>query len=296
MFGYVRPAMSRLSREEQEDYHALYCGLCHTLDARCGFFSRFLLNYDFTFLAALLGSAVSCRSCRCVASPLKKKRVICTDPALELAADCSVIFTWYKLKDEVADGGFSSRQLSRTAMLALRRAYQKAAAQRPDFDRKAAEELRRLTALEKNRCANVDESADTFGKLLESVTLELEDPLHRRILGQLIYHLGRWIYLTDALDDWKDDWKHGSYNPIGTRFALTGPEIPEEVKHRMGITLDASIRQMAAAFELWNFGPWSHVIEATVYDGLYSVGHAVLEGTFHAGDKKAYFTGEKEQL
>lgn len=296
MFGYVRPAMSRLSNERRDAYGALYCGLCHTLEARCGFLSRFLLNYDFTFLAALLGSNGTCSERRCIASPVKKRAAVCADPALELAADCGVIFTWYKLRDEIADGRFVRRQLSRGALLALRRAYQKAAASRPDFDRRAAEELGRLSELEKNGCGSVDEPADTFGKLLESVTLELADPLQRRVLGQLLYHLGRWIYLVDALDDWAEDQKNGTYNPITRRFSLTGDVLPEEVKVRMGQTLDASIRQMAAAYELWNFDAWSDVIEATVYDGLYSVGHAVLEGTFHAADHKAYFDGKKEQL
>ena len=38
---------------------------------------------------------------------------------------------------------------------------------------------------------------------------------------------------------------------------------------------------MAAAFELWDFGLYAPVIESTVYQGLYAVGTAVLDGTFH---------------
>jgi len=227
---------------------------------------------------------------------VKKREVVCCDPALELAADCSVIFTYYKILDEIADASFLKRQLSQTAKLALRRAYRKAALRRPDFDRKAKEELDRLRKLEMQRCESVDEPADTFGKLLESITLELTDPLQQRIFSQLLYHLGRWIYLADALDDWKEDAKSGNYNPVAARFSLQGETLPQEIRERMGSTLDASIRQMAAAYELWDFGHWSHMIEATVYDGLYCVGHAVLEGTFHAADKKAYFDSEKEQL
>ena len=180
--------------------------------------------------------------------------------------------------------------------MALRSAYEKAAIRRPAFEKKAKEELDRLRALESCRCASVDEPADTFGKLLESITLEISDPIEQRILGQFLYHLGRWIYLVDALDDWKEDAKSGNYNPIAARFSLLEDDIPREIKERMGSTLDASIRQMAAAYELWDFGHWSHMIESTVYDGLYCVGHAVLEGTFHAADKKAYFDSEKEQL
>ena len=49
-----------------------YCGLCHTLGERYGLASRFILNYDFTYLAILLSDragAGPCRQCRCPASP-----------------------------------------------------------------------------------------------------------------------------------------------------------------------------------------------------------------------------------
>ena len=49
----------------------------------------------------------------------------------------------------------------------------------------------------------------------------------------------------------------------------------------MGATLDGSIRRMAAASELEDFGVWRPVIESVVYEGLYAVGAAVLNGTFH---------------
>ena len=37
---------------------------------------------------------------------------------------------------------------------------------------------------------------------------------------------------------------------------------------------------MAAAFELWDFGVWTPVLQATFYAGLFQVGRAVLDGTF----------------
>ena len=37
---------------------------------------------------------------------------------------------------------------------------------------------------------------------------------------------------------------------------------------------------MATAFELWDFGVWTPVLEKTIYQGLFQVGKAVLDGTF----------------
>lgn len=43
---------------------------------------------------------------------------------------------------------------------------------------------------------------------------------------------------------------------------------------------------MAAAFELADFGPWRAIIESVVYEGLYAVGAAVLNGTFRKGRRR----------
>ena len=54
MFGYVRPPLEVLSQEEADRFRRMYCGLCHTLGERYGLAARFILNYDFTYLAMLL--------------------------------------------------------------------------------------------------------------------------------------------------------------------------------------------------------------------------------------------------
>ena len=296
MFGYVRPALGRLSQEEQRQYQALYCGLCSCLGERYGFVSRFILNYDFTFLAALLASPATCGQCRCPANPFKKQTAICDSGALELAADCSVILTYYKVLDEIADSGFFRRQACRVLKGLLYSAHRRASARRRAFEEATGRQMARLASIEKERCAILDEPADTFAMLLESVSLEVEDPVQRRVLSQLLYHLGRWIYLVDALDDLEKDAAEGNYNPIALRFDAPSGKLSEQERELVAATLDASIRQMAAAFELGDFGPWKKLVESTVYEGLYCVGHAVLEGTFHAADWRLYFGGKKEQL
>mgnify|MGYP003300678134 CR=1 FL=1 len=95
--------MGILPEEEQERFRSVYCGLCHTLGKRYGFGARFILNYDFTFLAILLseGGAAECGCARCVVHPLKKRCYHKCSPALELAADESVILAYWQLRDGV---------------------------------------------------------------------------------------------------------------------------------------------------------------------------------------------------
>ena len=59
-----------------------------------------------------------------------------------------------------------------------------------------------------------------------------------------------------------------------------------EDRAALAATLDSSVRAMAAAFELADFGPWRAIIESVVYEGLYAVGAAVLNGTFRKGHRR----------
>ena len=296
MFGYVRPALEKLGGEELRDYQALYCGLCHTLGRRYGAASRMILNYDFTFLAALLSGGIDLEERRCMVHPVRRRPVARPDAAMDLAADCSVILAYWQLADHIADTTGTRRRGFQAARRALQGAYRQAAARRPGFDAAARRELERLGALEAARCPTLDEPADTFATLLQAVAAEVPDPVGQRVLSQFLYHLGRWIYLVDALDDLRDDAASGNYNPILLRFQLSGGELSPEAREALVSTLDASIRRMAAAYELWDFGVWSPLIQATVYQGLYQVGNAVLEGTFHRSDHWRAVRAKKEQV
>ena len=64
------------------------------------------------------------------------------------------------------------------------------------------------------------------------------------------------------------------------RLGLKPGELKPEDKARVAASLDASVRTMAAAFELADFGCWTGIIESVVYEGLYAVGGAVLQGTY----------------
>ena len=282
MFGYVRPASERLTQEQESSFQAAYCGLCHALGSRYGLPGRMILNYDLTFLAMLLSEGEGRRCCkRCVIHPLKGRLCVCDDSAFALAADMSVILTWWQIQDGIADHGFWRGLKYRAAALLLHCAYRKARLRCPRFDETTQQHLRALSQLEARRCPSIDAAADTFAKLLAAAADEAADPVKRRVLTQLLYHLGRWIYLIDAADDLKKDVKSGSYNPLPLRYDLPGSALAPEARQELAQTLDASIQAMAAAFALWDFGRYGAVIESTVYQGLYAVGTAVLDGTFH---------------
>ena len=283
MFGYVRPPLEALPQQEADRFRRAYCGLCHTLGQRYGPAARMILNYDFTYLAILLSDRTEADPCRrrCVSSPIRPRAYQPASPALELAADESVILAYWQLRDGVADHGLWKGLGYRGGAAALGSAYRRAAAARPYFDAQVRRQLAALADLEKARCPSMDAAADTFARLLAAAAAGVEDVIRRRVLEQMLYHLGRWVYLIDAADDLEKDAASGNYNPVALRYGLTDGKWDEESRRAFARTLDHSVHMIATAFELWDFGVWRPLLESTVYTGLFAVGRAVLEGTFH---------------
>ena len=275
MFGYVRPVRPELKCRDFDLYRATYCGLCRCLRRRFGLIAPMLLNFDFTFLALLLWQPeetfAPCRG-RCHANLLVKKPMCPDSPALELAADESVILAWWQLQDAAKDGDKLGGLPARLLGGLLTPAYRKAARSRPEFDWTVKTCLEELDTLERENCPSMDRAADTFARLLQSAA-PAEDPRYR-VLEQLLYHLGRWIYLIDARDDLAEDLADRRYNPVAARF---GPKGNDGLLKQ---TLDASLDRIGAAFQLGDFGCRTALLENLIYLGLPLVQRAVFDGSW----------------
>ena len=141
--------------------------------------------------------------------------------------------------------------------------------------------LRDLNERERERCKSLDAAAEPFAALLSEIAEAERDETRRSILRQIFYHLGRWIYLVDAADDFKQDAKSGNYNPLRYRYGLMGDELTDEAKRELAQTLDASIRRMADAYALLDAGVWTAVLDSIFYESFYAIGKAVLDGVYH---------------
>ena len=276
MFGYVRPVRDELKCRDFDLYRAVYCGLCRCMKERCGWTSTWFLNYDFTFLALLLLQEEPCTPCRrrCSVNPLRKEAMCPASPALERAAAESVVLTWWQLKDKIRDEGLWKGLPARGLALVLRPSYRRAARLCPNFDRAVGERLGELDALEGEKCPSMDRTADTFARLLQAAAPSTGDPLRDRPMEELLYHLGRWIYLIDAQDDLEEDAQAARYNPVAARF---GPQGDREALER---TLNHSLNRMYSAAQLLSFGRCWPVIENILYLGLPLAQRAVFEGSW----------------
>ncbi len=287
MFGYVRPVMDKMSDEDRRRFQAAYCGLCHVLGKRYGTASRLVLNYDFTFLAILLscGKVGEIKDFRCAAEGFRKRCMSLPTRAIETAADESVVLAWWKIRDEVADSSGAKAVGARAASAAFAPAYRKACAACADFDKAVSERLSELSALESEKCPSIDMTADKFALILKSAgSMENED--ESRVLAQLLYHLGRWIYLMDAVDDLPEDCEADRYNPLRYRFETEGGKLSASDRERLIATIDHSVNLVTSAYQLIDAGEWSGVLDNILYLGLPAVGSAVMSGEWKKKNRR----------
>lgn len=297
MFGYVLPLREELKVKDWERFRSVYCGLCHALGHRCGPLSRLMLSYDFTFLALLLGTGREQRRRRCVSGPCGGRQACCSCDALEVAADETVILTWWKLRDEIQDGSFGKRLAARFLSLVYKPAYGKAASRRPLFAQRVQQELTRLDGLEQERIPSLDRPADAFAQLLVCAAPPTGDPVRERAMGQLLYHVGRWIYLIDAWDDLAEDLATGSYNPFVARYGLKEVPGPESaLAQEADLTLKQSLNLAWTAFQLLDLGEDEALVDNILSGGLPLVQKLVFHGQWKAQRKKLWENDNERSL
>ena len=284
MYGYVRPLKPELKIREFERYRATYCGLCHALRRRFGLLARLCVNYDMTLPALLLPEAPTFCHKRCPVSPFKKKCVVCASASLDRIADITMILAYHKMSDAVRDARGLKRVAARFGRLMLRRGYRKAAGREADFDKAAARSLAELSVLEEtltpaDAMTALDRTADCFAEI--TAQFALLSPDHPRLWREIFYHVGRYVYILDAIDDYEEDFRRGGFNPLTLRFALDGPVLPAEVGVELRETLELSLSLAAAAFELLPDMENTPICTNILYLGLPAVINEVLSEERH---------------
>ena len=288
MFGYIRPLQGELKVRELERFKACYCGLCHALGKNYGFSSRFILNYELVFLSMLLWAedepALMMRK-RCVASPFKKKRCCASNKALDTCAGYSVILTWWKLRDTVADEQFLKSLPHRLASVKLSGAYKKAAKDFPEFDQKVRQELSALSKYESEPSSSLDGAADKFANILTAAVPDKMPDIKRRPMVEALYHMGRWIYIVDACDDYSRDAKTKSFNPVVNTYPSADGKLPSDATARLKTTLTHSNNLLSSAFELLPENPWSQINQNLIYLGMPDACQRVFDRRWPPGHK-----------
>ena len=213
MFGYVSASMGELTKEQQQRYGSVYCGICLRIREQTSQIARIGLSYDMAFLALLLMSLYEPEEItgplRCGIHPLKK-RSFTDNPYVRYAADMNVALAYYNFLDDWQDEGSRKAKMLADAfgksMPRIRETY-------PRQCEAIEDSIRELGELEKANCADPDRCAHTFGALLGELMVYRED-LWEETLRSMGDALGRFVYLADAAEDYREDRKKDKYNPF----------------------------------------------------------------------------------
>ena len=114
-------------------------------------------------------------------------------------------------------------------------------------------------------------------------------------MKEIFYHLGRWIYLVDAADDFEKDAHSHCYNPLRYRYEIDGDQLDEESREAVALSLDLSVHRMASAYALLSCGVWTSILDSIFYESLYGIGNAVLKGTYHKPPRRIHFRIKAEK-
>ena len=212
MFGYVTASWKELSESEKDRYGSIYCGICRKIQVQSGNAARIALSYDMAFLAALLMSLYEPEEQSgknsCLIHPISRRPWV-DNPYIRYSADMNVVLSYYNALDDWQDDKKQSARL-------LASVFGKYV---PEIEKKYPRQcgairscIAELSALEKANCANPDEPAGCFGKLMTEL-LVYEEDIWAPTLRQMGDALGRFIYLLDAALDYRKDFKKGRYNP-----------------------------------------------------------------------------------
>ena len=224
MFGYVKPFIPNLRVKDYELYKSVYCGLCRSMGKHTGGISRMTLSFDMTFFAlvrlVLTGEDHHIRRRRCAVHPLKKRPMMDDNDALMYTSYVSALLVYHKMQDTVNDEKGFKRFAAKIMMPYAGRLKKKALTAGQDTPQAiVSNAMASLTALEKEQCAVPDMPADVFGQMLGDLLAFGLDGSAALVAREIGLHTGRWVYLTDAVCDYEDDKKSGSYNPFCHAFS-----------------------------------------------------------------------------
>ncbi len=262
MFGYINIYKDELKVKHYNSFRSYYCGLCKALGKRYNQLVRLGLNYDFTFLAILVDSiydgTTKTQNLGCIKSIAKKQTVV-DNNAVDFCSDMSIILTYYKLLDDICDDKSIKAAI---AIVPYFFATKKLKGKYSDLITSVKDNLKQLSQIEKQQCAEIDKAAHPFANIMADMFENANAAL--RTIG---YNLGRFVYFADALDDMDSDLKSGNYNVLNVVYSYNGvadQNIKECIKQSLYLTLGA----VAAEYEKLPKFKNKDVLDNIIYIGI----------------------------
>ena len=275
MLGYVTIEKPELKVREYELYSGYYCGVCKSISRRHGQIPRFVLSYDAAFLGMVMagvnGDKNEISREHCIVHPIQEKTIV-SNEGIDYAADVMLILAWFNLLDDARDEG---KLYAKAAINLLRGKFNWLSKCYPELVKIIDTQISELNALEKDRCSNIDQVAESFAKIMQAIFTgdgrDRPDEVNQK-LSDLGYHMGKWIYLMDAWDDVIEDIANKVYNPLIYRHWYKEEEPYDEFRNRIRdnvqFNLFMYLNQMSQAADALETKENSSIIDNIIHMGL----------------------------
>ena len=290
MFGYVRTDKPELRLREYEYYRGVYCGLCRALGKCGGQCAKMTLSYDFAFMAlvrmAIEESSPRFKARRCAVHPTKKRPMAEIDDTLEFCASASLLLSYHKIKDDINDEKGAKKLAALVLKPFLGAMKRKPSKKYGELEAKLEEGLLALGEYEKNcKEPSLDAPAEIFGGLLARIMSCGLSGSRAKIAEKIGKHIGKWIYMVDAAEDYGEDVKRNRFNPIAQICGKDG--IPESFGEGLEFALTHELMEAEKAFDLIDYPDrdLKEVIMNIIYLGMPMTAKNVLAKAVRKEDK-----------
>ncbi len=213
MFGYVRADTPYLYIKDDNLYRSMYCGVCKGIGEVCGQRARMGLSYDITFLSVLLhniaGQDVKIEKQHCLTHHIRSHEMAEVDEITRQLGALNTVLVYYKYTDDIEDGdkGKGKRWW-------FKKGFKRAKEKYPEIEKIVRERLAEQSVWEKSKREGIDRAADATATIMAEISDYILGEKKSEYTHALLYAVGKWIYLIDALDDYDKDVKKGAYNPF----------------------------------------------------------------------------------
>ena len=193
--------------------------------------------------------------------------------ALAYTSYVSAILMYHKISDTITDDKGMKKLGAYTLMPYAGGTKKRVAKNVYEIAVIADTAMKKLSALEAENCDIPDSPADVFGDMMGQLLAYGLEQKNARIAYEIGLHTGRWVYLTDAIFDYENDWKKGNYNPF--LFAFSDLEQIKRFKETtlkgiMAMEAD-SIMRAVNLIDFHGRATLRSCIENIIYDGMEDV-------------------------
>jgi len=217
MFGYINPDTPYLFIKDEKLYKAVYCGMCKSIGAGCGNAPKSALTYDVAFMSCLLHNIAGCdikvEKRRCALHLFRRRFMAVPDEMSILLGCVNTAFAYFKLLDDKQD-----KDIKGAFSFIYKSGYKRVLKRHPRVAEIISEQMQNQRRLEAEGCAIIEAACEPTANMLKNLSDYALGEYATKDTGALVYAIGKWIYLADALDDYDKDVKKGRYNVFYNAF------------------------------------------------------------------------------